>query len=123
MIFNIIEEVGSKSNSKRKFLSFPGLPQAHGASYFARGSPGNTHPRKRKQKKKKNAFSSKEKWGPNSLSFFLAFFWGSTNLLPDSSVSQPVHMKLQLVDRKRTLYKTSKSSKTQSKPLTKPLSN
>jgi hypothetical protein len=74
MIFNIIEEVESKSNSKRKFLSFPGLPQAHGASSFARASPGNTHPQKRK-KKKKNAFSSrrnKEKWGPNSLSFLLA---------------------------------------------------
>jgi hypothetical protein len=47
----------------------------------------------------------------------LTFFWGWTNLLPDSSVSHPVHMNLQLVDRKRTLYKTSKSSKTRSKPL------
>lgn len=69
---------------------------------------------------KKTAFSSKrikEKWGPNSLSCLLSFFWGWTNLLPDSSVSHPVHMNLQLVDRKTTLYKTSKSSKTQSKPL------
>jgi hypothetical protein len=51
MIFNIIEEVGSKSNRKRKILAFPGLPQAHGASFFARASPGNTHPQKRKKKK------------------------------------------------------------------------
>jgi hypothetical protein len=99
MIFNIIEEVGSKSNRKRKFLSFPGLPQAHGASFFcARESRKHPSSKKEKEKKVKTAFSSKrikEKWGPNTLSCLLAFFWGWTNLLPDSSISQPVHMNLQ----------------------------
>jgi len=74
MIFNIIEEVGSKSNRKRKILAFPGLPQAHGASFFARASPGNTHPQKRKKKKEKNRVFKQEnqrKMG-SELSFLLA---------------------------------------------------
>jgi len=77
MIFNIIEEVGNKNNSKRKFLSFPGLPQAHGASSFARGSPGNTHPRKRK--KKKTRFQAKKN-GVQTL--FLLSFWLSSGVRP-----------------------------------------
>jgi hypothetical protein len=93
MIFNIIEEVGSKSNSKRKFVSFPGLPQAHGASSsFARASPGNTHPQKRKKRgKKKTRFQAGETKKNGVQTLFLsslAFFWGWTNLLPDSSVSR-----------------------------------
>jgi len=43
MIFNIIEEVRSKSNSK--FLLFPELPEAMD-HHRLRASPGNTNPQK-----------------------------------------------------------------------------
>jgi hypothetical protein len=81
MIFNIIEEVRSKSNSK--FLLFPELPEAMD-HHRLRASLGNTHPQKS---------------------------WGTT------CVFGSIHMNLQLVDMKRKLCKTCKSSKTQSKPL------
>jgi hypothetical protein len=74
MIFNIIEEAGSKSNSKRKFLSFPGLPQAHGASSFARASPGNTHPPKRGKKKKRTRFQAGETKKNGVQTLFLSGF-------------------------------------------------
>jgi hypothetical protein len=81
MIFNIIEEVRSKTNSK--FLLFPELPEAMDHRRL-RASPGNTHPQKT---------------------------WGTT------CVFGSIHMNPELVDRKRKLCKTSKTGKTQSKPL------
>lgn len=77
MIFNIIEEVGSKSNRKRRFLSFPGLPQAHGASFFcARESRKHPSSKKEKEKKSKNRVFKQEnqrKMGSEH-SFLLACF-------------------------------------------------